>query len=435
MNKKLSLKRIIQYDILTITIITSVLIYVFCVYMIYYTGWTSAKTELKRETISLMAKLNDDPDYLENIHFFEDAHITLIAENGDVLFDVDQNPDHMSNKLNDPQIIEASKKGVSEATEKYGGFLMETFIYTVKLENGSFLMTSSSLNSLVGVIIPSIAVLSAVLILSIAISYIISSKLTRNLVDPINDLNLSDPLSNNTFTELRPLLESMEMKNQIRREFSANVSHELKTPLTTIIGCAELISNGMVSNEDLPRFNEKIMNEGRILVDKIDDIITLSLIEESDDEIELEEINFRDLIEEILDRLKLKIQSKKLQVKTILLNVEAKSNYPILEEVLFNLIDNAIKYNVDGGILRVRLHMDNDYVYVDVKDSGIGISMQDQERIFERFYRADQSHNGSIEGSGLGLAIVKHGVQRLGGEIRVESEVKQGSVFYVKFKR
>ena len=219
-----------------------------------------------------------------------------------------------------------------------------------------------------------------------------------------------------------------------RREFSANVSHELKTPLQTIIGSAELLEHGLVPQQDTARFAGNMRREALRLVALIEDIIHLSRLEEG---MELPASDFDAL--DLLSEVALDFHDAAAS-RNIALGVEGKSARlhsvrPLLKEIVGNLCDNAIKYNVEGGSVRMTLREDGGKLVIAVADSGIGISQEDQERIFERFYRVDKSHSRATGGTGLGLSIVKHAAQRIDAEITVESEPGKGSVFSVSVPR
>ena len=219
-----------------------------------------------------------------------------------------------------------------------------------------------------------------------------------------------------------------------RREFSANVSHELKTPLQTIIGSAELLEHGLVPQQDTALFAGNMRREALRLVALIEDIIHLSRLEEGM-ELPASDFDVRDILSEVALNFHDAAASR-----SIALNVEGESAKlhsvrPLLKEIVSNLCDNAIKYNVEGGSVRMKLWKDGGKLVITVADSGIGISQEDQERIFERFYRVDKSHSRATGGTGLGLSIVKHAAQRIGAEITMKSESGRGSVFSVNIHR
>lgn len=217
-----------------------------------------------------------------------------------------------------------------------------------------------------------------------------------------------------------------------RREFSANVSHELKTPLQTIIGSAELLEHGLVAQDDIGRFSGNIRREALRLVALIEDIIHLSRLEEGM-ELPASDFDVLDLLSEVALDFHDAVASRSIALSVEGESAQLHSVRPLVKEIVSNLCDNAIKYNVDGGTVCMTLQRKDGKLVISVADSGIGISQEDQERIFERFYRVDKSHSRATGGTGLGLSIVKHAVQRIGAEITVESEPGKGSIFIVRF--
>lgn len=217
-----------------------------------------------------------------------------------------------------------------------------------------------------------------------------------------------------------------------RREFSANVSHELKTPLHTILGSAELIQNGMVKPEDLPRFVEHIRAEAARLVTLVDDIIRLSQLDEGGD-LPRETVDLTALAQEAAEALRPAAEAGKITVTVEGEELPIYGVRRLLYEILFNLCDNAIKYNKEGGSVSVRLTKEKNEAVLAVSDTGIGIPPESQERVFERFYRVDKSHSRETGGTGLGLSIVKHAAQAHGAAISLESTPGKGTTITLRF--
>ena len=218
----------------------------------------------------------------------------------------------------------------------------------------------------------------------------------------------------------------------MRREFTSNVSHELKTPLTTIYGTADMLASGMVQPGDVAKFGENIRSEAERLINLINDIISLSKLDEDSAPRENESVELYSLAEEVLDRLKLSAEEKGVKVTLTGERVSLLGSRTILSEVLYNLCDNGIKYNVSGGGLDVKISHAPKRAIITVSDTGIGIPKQHIGRIFERFYRVDKSRSRKIKGTGLGLSIVKHGVMYHNGTVRVDSEPDKGTVFTIE---
>lgn len=220
---------------------------------------------------------------------------------------------------------------------------------------------------------------------------------------------------------------------QIRREFTANVSHELKTPLTSISGFAEIMENGLVKQEDIPKFAGNIFKESQRLISLVNDIIKLSRLDEGDIFYKPEKIDLTALVKQVKERLELTAQKKGVTIK-----VEGQEAYidivpQIAEEIIYNLCDNGIKYNKEGGEVLCTIEKKKEGVLFTIKDTGIGIPLSEQGRVFERFYRVDKSHSKEIGGTGLGLSIVKHGIAYLGATMKLESREGEGTKISIFF--
>lgn len=303
---------------------------------------------------------------------------------------------------------------------------------------------------ILGTLFPSACVLTAVLVLA----FLLANRISDNIVKPINRLDVSCPLERDTYPELAPLVQKINAQNRelygkmneieeehakqdrMRRDFTANVSHELKTPLTSISGYAEIIRDGIARDEDVRRFAGKIYDETNRLVILVGDILRLSRIEDREIETVWEDINLSELCKATAEML-----SGQAAKRNITISVEGGERHingveQIIGEIVYNLIDNAIKYNREGGSVTVRTGEDPDgKVTLTVEDTGIGIPKADLPRIFERFYRVDKSHSKEVGGTGLGLSIVKHGASYHGATVDVKSEVGKGTVMTVHFPR
>ncbi len=292
-----------------------------------------------------------------------------------------------------------------------------------------------------------------IITLAIIVCIVIASRVAKSITEPMNKIDLENPNDRGIYPELKPFVQKIysqnkkihrqmeeirnqhESKDRLRREFTANVSHELKTPLTSIAGTAEIIRDGLVKPEDIPHFADNIHKESGRLMRLVEDIIKLSRLEESGAEDE----------EKIVVSLKTLAQdsaailSQAAQKAQVSLEVSGDDGYifaveRIAEEIVFNLLDNAIKYNRPNGTVKATIETKSEKVLFSVRDSGIGIPEKELERIFERFYRVDKSRSKSVGGTGLGLSIVKHGVNSLGAEIDIKSELGFGTEITVLFQ-
>lgn len=218
-----------------------------------------------------------------------------------------------------------------------------------------------------------------------------------------------------------------EEREQLRREFTANVSHELKTPLTSISGFAEIMKNGMVPPADMGKFAEKIYNEAQRLIALVQDIIKLSKLDEKDTSLCEEEVELDALVQEACERLQPAVERKRVTLSAETEPILFRGVKQVLSEMIYNLCDNAIRYNKEGGAVFVTLKQKADRISLTVRDTGIGIAKEEQGRIFERFYRVDASRSAENGGTGLGLSIVKHGAALHNGKIFIESEIGNGT--------
>ena len=314
------------------------------------------------------------------------------------------------------------------------------FYYALRLDDGTILRVARSMDSVLRTaleVLPGMTVIAGIML---AFALALSRWQVRRLIRPINELKLDDPLENEIYEEITPLLRRIDEQNKekdaianMRKEFSANVSHELKTPLTSISGYAEIMKNGMVRPEDMKKFSERIYNEASRLITLVEDIIKLSKLDEGEIEVEKEDVDLYEMTREIVSRLAPQAQARKVRVEVTGESVIYHGIRQVLDEMIYNICENAIKYNKEGGSLSVWVGSTLKGKKVIVTDTGIGIPKDQQERIFERFYRVDKSHSKETGGTGLGLSIVKHGAMIHDAQIHVESEVGKGTKMEITF--
>lgn len=474
------------------------------------------------------------------------VRITLIDKDGIVLFDNQAEAKTLENHAMRQEVMEAVAVGAGEA-ERFSDTLDKTtYYYAVRLEDGKILRLARTIDSIYKSVLQMLPIMGGIVIVVAFLASIVARRVTFNLIKPLDQVNLDEPLDNETYDELAPFLtriakqkrqlsknlkklrgkqeeltiitnnmnEGLVLLNgqqnvlfinesaakifgfsakevigkniltvdraqevqdllqkvsqagkgeglyekdghfyqlsgssvngsgsviliydvtekmtaeKLRREFSANVSHELKTPLQSILGYAEIMKNGLVKDEDKQRFLERIHAEAGNMIELIQNIMELSRLDENKTLDEFEDVDLLKLAQSVTLRLK-----HKAQTKGVTLNVSGSSAcvcgvQSILSEVLYNLVDNSIKYNKDNGKVDVKVQDGSEDVTVSVSDTGIGIGAADRERVFERFYRADKSHSKEIGGTGLGLSIVKHGVLFHKGRVELESEPGVGT--------
>ena len=211
------------------------------------------------------------------------------------------------------------------------------------------------------------------------------------------------------------------------------MSHELKTPLTSISGFAELMRDGLVPEDKIREFSGDIYRESRRMITLVDDIMRLSKLDEEKGFPDEEDIDLYDVAADVLESLEPQAKKRNITLTLTGSHAEIRGVLPVVQEMLYNLADNAIKYNRDGGTVTLSVKEENGKASVSVADSGIGIAREEQERVFERFYRVDKSHSKKIGGTGLGLSIVKHGAQMHGAKVLLESEPGKGTTVTVVF--
>lgn len=546
-------KKIFRSSLLTALLVLAVsLFFVFGILYQYFEG--QLISELKGKAVYIMyAVENEGADYLERIGDIGER-VTLIAPDGTVIADTSANADKMENHLERSEVKQAAENG-SGTSVRYSDTLTEKIIYyAVKMSDGNILRVSVKHYTVVTILLGLVQPILAILLIASVLCFVLSSRVSKSIVKPINSLDLDEPENNDAYEELSPLLKKIsrqkkvideQMQNakqmqeefrlitenmsegflvidsernvltynsaalrllgiseppsgnvlainragpfrsavehalsgersenemmfeessyslianpvfaenkvigavivildvtertqreQLRREFTANVSHELKTPLTSISGFAEMMMKG-VPNDIEADFSKSIYDEAQRLITLVGDIIKLSELDENSAGFERGSVNLRELSENVVKRLRLAAEDKNVTV-TVVGNAQITGVRKILDEMIFNLCDNAIKYNKSGGSADIVISSDTEKrtVTLTVRDTGIGIPAYAQSRVFERFYRVDKGRSKSAGGTGLGLAIVKHGAVCHNAEIRLKSEENKGTEVSVIF--
>lgn len=512
------------------------------------------KSQLKTQLSFASTAVEDEGiDYLKNVENGE-YRLTLIDTDGTVLYDTNADAATMENHSDRREFQEAFLSGYGES-HRYSRTLTEqTYYFAKKLSDDRVLRISTSQVTIVSLLLGMLQPLLVITFLAILLSVFLARRASRNLVRPLNNLDLNDPLSNDVYEELSPLLRHMAQQNkqialqmdelsrsqnefnaitsnmseglivlnkdgvvvslntaarkifeaeedsigkdfltidrtpeisraiketlsgkkqeleyekngrnydlcinqivekdevigvlllaidntekiqaeQNRREFTANVSHELKTPLQSIIGSADLIESGLVKPEDMPRFIGHIKTDAARLVSLVSDIIRLSQLDENT-EMNRETVDALSVAKEALEMVGPIAESRNISLTIKGEPAPLTSVHKLLYDIIYNLCDNAVKYNKEGGFVKVDVKTAGDKVQVAVSDNGVGIAPADQSRVFERFYRVDKSHSRESGGTGLGLSIVKHAVAYLKGSISLESTLGKGTTITVSF--
>ncbi len=380
-----------------------------------------------------------------------DFRLTWVDGDGTVLYDTQASADTMENHSQRQEIQQALSSGMGKSIRNSDTLTQRTIYQALRLTDGTVLRISVSYATALSLAAGMLWPAGAVLLLAAALSLILARKLTKNIIAPLTAMDLEHLPSRPPYPELQPLTEkirgqqqeiarqekeladkrlNMEFAEQNRREFTANVSHELKTPLQSIMGRAELIENGLVKPEDLPRFAGNIRRESNRLLLLIQDIIHLSRLDEGGG-MESEPVDLFALAQEELAALQ--PIAGDISIDLLGQSVVIQGVPQLVREILHNLCDNAIKYNRPGGRVVVRVTQGEGKAILSVSDTGIGIPEAHQSRIFERFYRVDKSRSKDTGGTGLGLSIVKHAAAYMNAEISLESAVGFGTTITVQF--
>lgn len=518
----------------------------------YFSGVQQRQLQMQLE-LAAQGVTNEETAYFDDLKV-RDYRITWIAADGTVLYDSDALSSDMENHLEREEIKEALATGHGES-RRYSATLMDRSLYAAqRLEDGTVLRLSIAQSSILTLVLGMAQPISIVIVLAVVLSVVLAIRLSKNIVKPLNEIDLDHPLSNEGYDELAPFLrridsqqkqlrrqktrleqkqaeldtiigsmsEGMVLLNehgkivsinpaamallgvekspvgadmltvsrnlslndilrqtlqgqsvvetvsletgqyqisaspimsegkvagaalcffdvtekekaeQMRREFTSNVSHELKTPLHSISGYAELLQNNMVKQGDIVPFAGKIYREAQRMTSLVEDILSLSHLDEGAEDMEWIEVDLYELAAKAIAGLE--AEAKAAEVK-MSLHGEYCSLHGIpqlLHSILYNLCDNAIKYNKNGGEVTVSVERQDADAVLTVSDTGIGIPAQEQARIFERFYRVDKSRSKEVGGTGLGLSIVKHAVLIHHGTIEVDSEVDEGTTITVR---
>ena len=372
----------------------------------------------------------------------ENLRITWIKETGEVLFDNDVDVKVMTNHLERPEIAEALKYGEGDVTRRSETLQRNTYYYAIRLDDGSVLRVSreaDSIYSFLGSVFPLMtAILASLIILCVVVAHFMTKSIIRPIEKLASDLDGTTP--DYTYKEMVPIIETIRGQHTdilkastMRRAFTANISHELKTPLTAISGYAELMENGMVEESQMREFAEKINKNSIRLLDLIDDVLRLSQLDETETTPSMEYFDLLEVAGSCVEGLKDFAQQNSVSITCSGEPVTLHANRDMIEELINNLCVNAVRYNKKNGEVWVSVQKVSDQPVLIVEDTGIGIPEEHQSRIFERFYRVDKSRSKKSGGTGLGLAIVKHIVELHNATIVLKSTVGEGTQIRILF--
>lgn len=376
--------------------------------------------------------------YLNN----DELRITLVSGDGAVLYDNMADISDMVNHIDRPEIEEAFKIGEGQAVRLSETLNHSTFYYAVLLDNGCVLRVSMESDSIISVLLSGVPYMLGIMLLLILLTIVLTHYLTKKIVQPIEqmarDLDHTEHVI--SYKELQPVIDTIRKQHadilrnaQVRQDFTANVSHELKTPLTSISGYSELIENGMATDTDIRRFASEIHRNSNRLLTLINDIIRLSELDVTESAPAMEMVDLHAIVQTAADMLSVNAEKHGVTLHIKGTTAFIMANRMMMEEIVYNLTDNAIRYNNKGGKVYLKVYQQGDQVILSVKDTGIGIPMEHQEQIFQRFYRVDKSRSKLTGGTGLGLAIVKHIVLQHDAKIDISSEPGNGTEITVTF--
>ena len=392
----------------------------------------------------IFTKESGSTEFEKNFHIdVEELRVTWIDTDGTVLYDNDASANSLVNHADRPEVKEAWQNGEGECVRNSDTMKMNTFYYALRLDDGSVLRVATEARSIMNVFLTASPIILLILILIILLCVILAHFLTRQLLRPIEVMaeNMEDTSKIPEYKELVPFVntiraqhENILMAAKVRQDFTANVSHELKTPLTAISGYAELIENHMVDPGQETRFAQEIQQNANRLLSLINDIIRLSELDSSEgDTLNFEQMDLDEVARECVKGLQVNAAARNVTLSYEGEVCELRANRDMMGELIDNLGQNAIRYNNEGGTVHIKVTHENGEPVLIVTDNGIGIPKDQQERIFERFYRVDKSRSKQTGGTGLGLAIVKHIVALHDAQINLESEPGEGTTIRVTF--
>ncbi len=421
----------------------------------------ATSANLSQETELIAAALNEQQEPIAFLRSLdrEDLRITLINKDGSVAYDNEASPSMLPNHGDRPEVAKAFESG-SGSAERASSTLDEIMLYrAVRLNNGQVVRLAQAQPGVAAILMSLVAPMLLIAAAGAVLSFFLARRESRAIIEPLQEVDLDHPRRSyeHAYAEMVPMLERIESQRQelkrqmavlsdndrMRREFTANITHELKTPLTAISGYAELIANGMVEGEeDLRNFGGRIYREAGRLAALVNDILTLSNLDEAERATEGEAVPIGSTEPIELSRAITTVEQRLEQVARQADVTIARKTKPVvvegvprlIDELIYNLASNAIRYNQPGGTVTLRCGTnDEGHPYLTVADTGIGIAPEEQGKVFERFYRVDKSRSKVRGGTGLGLAIVKHAAVYHHASLDLSSELGVGTTITVTF--
>lgn len=536
-----------------LVVLISSIVLIMSILFQYFENQLQSELESEANYIAYAVE-NQGIDYINNFSN-SSKRITLISPDGDVLADTSADESGLENHSDRQEVIDALKNGKGTSIRYSKTLAEKTIYYAMKMQDGNILRVSTTQYTVAAILFSIIQPILIVFVIAVAISFALAQKVSKSIIKPINELDLDNPLNNEPYDELAPLLRKISKqkhtiekqikeaehkqeefrlitenmkegfivvdnkrnlltynrsalkllgisrdkpddilsadndkltfvidkaldgvreksnltlndnyyslianpvfendnvigavvliidvtesvkREQLRQEFTSNVSHELKTPLTSISGFAEIMKNGGTPDSVVTDFSSSIYDEAQRLITLVNDIIKISELDEKNARVDCEEVDLYELSVDIINRLKPIADKRNISLNLIGESIVVSGTEKILDEMIYNLCDNAIKYNVDSGTVDIILSESSHHIKLTVRDTGIGIPQSEQNRVFERFYRVDKSHSKEIGGTGLGLSIVKHAAIYHNAEIKLKSEFGKGTSITVIFNK
>ncbi len=390
-------------------------------------------------------EMNGEAETQSALHSLEeDIRVTLVHADGTVYYDNFADPNAMDNHADRPEIRQALENGSGSDIRNSSTVDQSAFYYAVRLKNGDVMRLAQEASNIWSVYFRSMPLIMLLAAGMACVSLYLAHLLTARLVQPIERMtaHLNNVSGVARYPELEPFMDMIEQQHEeilrsanMRVEFTANVSHELKTPLTSISGYAELIESGMAQGEQAKTFAAEIHKSANRLLTLINDIIRLSQMDAPMPDLKFEPVDLAQIAANAFEQLEMSARKADVTLQLDAKPAMVEADRQMMDELLYNLCDNAIRYNVHGGSVKLEVRPVRDKVIVCVQDTGIGISPENQEHVFERFYRVDKSRSKATGGTGLGLAIVKHIAVKHNAQIELESELGRGTKISVIFER
>lgn len=390
-------------------------------------------------------EMNGEAETQSALHSLEEnIRVTLVHADGTVYYDNFADPNAMDNHADRPEIRQALENGSGSDIRNSSTVDQSAFYYAVRLKNGDVMRLAQEASNIWSVYFRSMPLIMLLAAGMACVSLYLAHLLTARLVQPIERMtaHLNNVSGVARYPELEPFMDMIEQQHEeilrsanMRVEFTANVSHELKTPLTSISGYAELIESGMAQGEQAKTFAAEIHKSANRLLTLINDIIRLSQMDAPMPDLKFEPVDLAQIAANTFEQLEMSARKADVTLQLDAKPAMVEADRQMMDELLYNLCDNAIRYNVHGGSVKLEVRPIRDKVIVCVQDTGIGISPENQEHVFERFYRVDKSRSKATGGTGLGLAIVKHIAVKHNAQIELESELGRGTKISVIFER